>query len=260
MADHADFRSIQYRFTAHIRDPAAHPPPAGIEERRLRVYRELLFNNTRNFLDSGFPVLRRIYGEAAWERLARAFFARHRCKTPYFLEISQEFLQYLSEEHQPTPDDPPFLLELAHYEWVELALSVADTEPDWTGIDADGDLLEGQPVLSPLAWPLSYRYPVHRIGPDHIPETAPANPTHLLVFRDAAEEVRFTELNAVTARLLALIGDNAGRSGREHLLQIAGELSHPHPEIVITGGREALESLRQRGAVLGIHRTARSVG
>jgi len=262
MADGMDFRELQYRFTAHIRDPASRPAPDGIEERRLQVYRELLFNNTRGFLDNGFPVLRAIYGaiaeergtDDAWERLTRDFFARHRSKTPYFLEIGGEFLNYLEHEHRSQPGDPPFLQELAHYEWVEVALSVADVEPDLATVDAGGDLLAARPVLSPLAWPLSYAWPVHRIGPAFIPQTPPPAATHLLVYRDPSDAVHFVELNPVSARLLALQGNADGRCGRELLTQIAAELAHPLPDAVIQGGLALLEDLHRRGAVLGTRR------
>ncbi|MBD3619780.1 MAG: putative DNA-binding domain-containing protein [Chromatiales bacterium] len=259
MAERPDFRALQYRFTAHIRDPANQPAPEGIEERRLAVYRELLYNNTRSFIDSGFPVLRAVYAAKgcrdAWDRLTRDFFARHRARTPYFLAIGREFLDYLRHEHAPQADDPPFLQELAHYEWVELALSVSEAGTEgMAGIDARGDLAAGAPVLSPLAWPLTYAWPVQRVGPAHIPTEAPAAPTHLLVYRDAEDIVHFVELNAVSARLLSLLGENTGntaRSGRDLLEQIAGELGHPKPETVMQGGLALLEDLRDRGAILG---------
>lgn len=260
MAERPDFRELQYRFTAHIRDPANQPAPEGIEERRLAVYRELLYNNTRSFIDSGFPVLRAVYAaqghSEAWDRLTRDFFARHRAATPYFLAIGREFLDYLQHEHVPQAADPPFLQELAHYEWVELALSVSEAETDMAGIDASGDLASGVPVMSPLAWPLTYAWPVQHIGPAHIPAETPASPTHLLVYRDAEDLVHFVELNVVSARLLSLLGENSGagstaRSGRELLAQIADELDHLKPETVIQGGLALLEDLRTRGALLG---------
>jgi hypothetical protein len=51
-------------------------------------------------------------------------------------------------------DSAPWLHELAHYEWVELALQIADD--DLPPHDPDGDLLAGKPVPSPLAWALAY--------------------------------------------------------------------------------------------------------
>jgi uncharacterized protein len=240
----------QYAFAAHIRDPRRNPPPADIEDRRLGIYRELFFNNVEGFLRSSFPVLRQLLDEQSWLALARDFFARHRCHSPLFLEIPREFLAYLDEERGERDSDPPFLRELAHYEWVELALSIAENAAP-AAVEAQGDLLAGKPVLSALAWPLVYRYPVHRISPDFQPRQPGEQPVYLLVYRDEADEVGFIELNPVSARLFALLQEHAGRSGRSLLEQIAGELQHPRPDTVVQGGRAILEEWRRLGIVRG---------
>lgn len=247
-----DFRALQYRFAAHIRDPERHPAPAGIEDRRMKIYRELFFNNACSLLAGTYPVLSKILGEQRWRALIRDYFARHVAHTPLFPEVPQELLDYLRNERGLRDGDPPFMLELAHYEWAELAVAILDEQPDFNAIDRMGDLLEGRPALSPLAWPLAYSYPVHRISPDHQPEKPGEQPTFLVVYRDRRDEVGFLEINAVTARLLELLGDEAdGASGRELLTRIAEEIRHPKPETVIAGGREILEDLRRRDIVLG---------
>ncbi len=246
-----DFKRVQYAFSAHLRDPDANAPPPDVEDRRMRIYRNLFYNNVQGFLASGFPVLRKLYSDADWHRMVRDFFAHHKSHTPYFLEISQEFLKYLREERVPQPEDPPFLQELAHYEWVEVALSVSEEEPDWEKIDPDGDLLQGHPALSPLAWLLSYRYPVHKIAPDFRAETPDEQPTYLLAYRDREDALGFMEVNPVTARLIALMSELSERTGHELLQQIAEELNHPEPEQVIQGGAQTLRQLRQAGVVLG---------
>ena len=86
----------------------------------MAIYSELFFNNIEGFIASAFPVLKSLYDEDDWLVLVRKFFIEHNCKTPYFLEISQEFIEYLSHQYQMTKKDPIFMLELAHYEWVEL--------------------------------------------------------------------------------------------------------------------------------------------
>ena len=120
------FQRLQYRFAAHLRDPRRHPAPRGIEARRMKIYRELFFNNVESFLATAFPVLRRITPEARWNAMARDFFARHESHQPLFRGIAAEFLRYLERERGRVKGDPPFLRELAHYEWVELALAVSD--------------------------------------------------------------------------------------------------------------------------------------
>lgn len=176
----------------------------------MQVYRELIFNNIAQFVRTGFPVLCGLLGAARVDRLVRDFIARHRAETPYFLEISREFLAYLQQEYEPEAGDPDYLIELAHYEWVELALDVAATELPGAGIDPAGDLLRGRPVLSPLAWSLCYTYPVHRLSPEFQPATPPPQPTYLVVYRNRADQVRFLEINAVTARLLQLLMPGSG--------------------------------------------------
>jgi uncharacterized protein len=254
MDDAGRLRRAQFEFAAHIRDPGRAPAPEGVEDRRMAIYRELFFNNVRDLLGRGFPVLRKLLGEPGWERMIRDWLVSHRAQSPLFLELPREFLQYLLDEREDRSGDPPFVAELAHYEWVELALSIDEREPELPGVDPGGNLLEGVPVLSPLAWPLVYAWPVHRISPEFQPQDPPAEPTRLVVVRDRRDRVGFLEINLVTARLLELLSPDASpaRTGRECLLKIAEELGHPDPAVVVSAGAAILEDLHRRDVVLGV--------
>lgn len=249
--DRPAFQDFQFEFSRHIRNPKVHPRPAGVPARRMKIYNELLFNNLEGFLLACFPVLRQILGKRKWTALVRDFFATHRCHTPFFRQIPDEFIQYLQTERGERETDPVYLRELAHYEWIELVLSVSNRETP-ADIDAQGDLLAGVPVLNPVLSLLQYAYPVHRIGPRFKPTSPSDEPTHLLVFRDADFDVRFIHLNPVAARLLALLG-KGDLTGRQALEKIAIELKHPAPDAVISGGLEILENLRMEQAILGTH-------
>ncbi|MGH8627823.1 MAG: HvfC family RiPP maturation protein [Gammaproteobacteria bacterium] len=245
----ADFARVETQFTQHIRDPERHRAPSGVDGERLGVYREMVYNTVEGLIASNFPVLRRILGKSHWHALVRDYFAHHKAHTPLFPKIAQEFLAFLEKERDQA-DDPPFILELAHYEWVEAALMTDPREISWQGIDPNGDLLARVPVLSPLAWPLSYRYPVHRLGPDHpLPQE---EQTYLVVFRDRNDEVGFMELNPVSALLLERIQQNENKGGRELLHGIASTLRHPDTEVVINGGLEVMQRLLRRDVLLGV--------
>lgn len=259
MAEPTDLQQRQYAFAAHIRDPRHIARPADVPESRMAVYRELIYNNLDSFLADTLPVLHGLLDASHWQALVRDFLVKHRAHSPYFLDIPREFLSYLDTHRDAHPDDPPFLRELAHYEWVELALSVLDAEIDYSGIDRDGGLLDGHPVLSPLAWPLQYAFPVHRIGKDFQPTEVPVTPTFLLVHRDAEDTVRFLELNPVSARLIGLLAEHATDAtytGRQALDAIVRELQHPQPEQVVTHGLEMLRDWRARGIILGTGRNS----
>lgn len=251
MAEQPVFQKTQRDFCAHIRNPADVPAPINIEDRRMAVYRDLFFNNISSFLEGGFPVLRSLYSDEAWLRLARAFFSNHRCKTPYFAKISEEFLTFLQNDYEPTDSDPPFLLELAHYEWVELALAVVDDTTDISGINRNGNLLLEIPVLSPTAWLLSYQWPVQHISPEFQPLTPPQEPNYIVVYRDRSDAVAFIEANPVTARLFELLENNKNDTGQMLLDSIAEELQHPEPQCVIDGGLQILTRLHNLDIVAG---------
>ena len=252
MGESAGFKDKQYAFANHIRDPDNNPAPAGAEDRRMAVYRDLFFNNLRNLLSQTFPVLRKLHTPERWDQLVRGFMVEHKAQTPYFLEIPQEFQAWLQGSFEPQEGDYPFLVELAHYEWVELALSVSELDNDMEGIDADGDLLDGIPVKSALAWAFAYQYPVHRISADFLPEKPSGQPTFLAVCRKANDDMDFMELNPVTARLLELVEGNDNRSGRQLLEDLAGEIGYPDVEAFVAHGSDALRQMRDAEIVIGV--------
>ena len=241
-------KDSQMTMARYLRDPGSNPPPQGVEQRRLKVYEDLIYRNIEGFISSGFPVLRSLYNEDDWHSLVRRFIDNHRCHTPYFLEISQEFIQFLLDDDTPGEKAPPFQAELAHYEWVELALDVAEDELPPAKELAPQDMFGAVPALSPLAWVLSYRYPVHRIGAAFQPE-APGDPVFLVVYRDRDDRVQFMELNATTARLLELVRDNQGQTVETLLAQLAGEIKLA-PEAIAAAALEQLADFSVRSVVL----------
>lgn len=49
-----NFVEVQKTFTAHMRDPSVNPGPADIEDRRLQIYRDLVFNNIESLISGSF--------------------------------------------------------------------------------------------------------------------------------------------------------------------------------------------------------------
>jgi hypothetical protein len=255
MVESRDFQDTQYAFAAHIRDPENTVAPPGIEDRRMAIYRSLFFNNLYNLLGTFFPVLRKISSDEQWRHLIREFMKIHRAKTPYFLELPEEFLDFLRNEYQPLDDDYPFLTELAHYEFVELALRVSPNENDLAGVDPNGDLLTGVPVKSVLSWAFAYQFPVHRISKDFLPTDPTEQPTYLTVYRGSDDKVRFLEMNPVTAALLDAVENNhAALSGDELLRELATTIHYPNVDALISHGVDTLLEMRKLEILTGTQR------
>jgi len=200
MSDESDtLRAQQLAFAHHVRDPGVHPPPPGIEDRRLRVYRELFIGSMRGLLEANFPVIHRTLPDADWQSLVQDFYTGHRCSTPLFTEVAREFVDWLASAERT----PPWLPELAHHEWTELALQIAMSTPHTPCRSRYSGEFFIQ--VSELARVHAYAWPVHRIGPDFQPLTPPATPTLLLARRDDAGDVHFSELSPLVFRLLQMI-------------------------------------------------------
>ncbi|MNF29761.1 hypothetical protein D3C76_276760 [compost metagenome] len=235
------------RLARHVRDPQRHAPPPGIEARRLAVYRQLFFGNVQSLLGGAFPVLEASLGARRWQALVHAFYADYRCQTPLFTELAAEFVTFLEEQVNRDQDLPPWLVELAHYEWVESALLLSDE--DVPAQDAGADLLDGVVQISPLAWPLAYRWPVDQIGPGYLPRQAPEQPTLLLARRGDELKVHFSRLAPLAhALLVSLLARRC--SGREHLRGLA-HASGMDEAAIQAQGLALMESLRAQGVVMG---------
>lgn len=242
----SDFRSVQMAFAGHIRNPELTAPDA-IEDRRMAIYRRLIYNNIQNFCSTAFPVLKSLLDDVHWQAMIRDFMIQHRCQRPLFNEIAQEFIEYLENERDLSKD-PAFIQELAHYEWVELALGIANAEFQQRQVTPDTDLLNIKLQRSPLAWLLAYQFPVHQISVDNQPTVPSEQPHFLLVYRNADDKVKFIELNPVSARLLDLL--ETGLTGEQAANEIAEALQHPHGDVVKDGARQMIADWLQRGILL----------
>jgi hypothetical protein len=131
---------------------------------------------------------------------------------------------------------------------VELGLQIADDE--FPRHDPEGELMSGVPVLSPVAWPLAYAWPVSQIGPDFQPAAPPDLSTLVLVRRDAEFEIRFAEISPLVFRLLEIMRPSE-MSGRQALLQLAQEAAVNDLPTFLEQGRAMLQRMREETTLLG---------
>ena len=236
-----DFQQYQYTFTAHIRDPKNNPKPDNVDEERMSVYREGVYNNLFESASVCFPVCQRTIGKAAWNSIMRRFFATHHASSPIFREIPQELLAFL----QADVEVPDYIKQLAHYEWVELAVGMQKVSA--ANLSKATNLLNEIPVLTPAHMLLQYDYPVQKISPEFIPESK--EEAYLLVFRNQDFDVNFIELNPMTYALLELI--KKGLTGKQALTSIAEQIQHPQPKVILEFGHGLLLDLLAQQAILG---------
>lgn len=241
------FQETQYQFAAYIRDPEHQPIPDQLESRRMAIYRDLFFNNIDSTLSSAFPVIRQLMNENDWLALVRSFMKNHFCQSPRFVDVSKEFIEYLNQQHDVN-ETMPFLHELAYYEWVELALSIAEEEWQCSEIDEKTNMLAVSYQGSPLAWLLSFQFPVHQICDDFQPTTPSEQPHYLLVYRNKTDDVKFIELNGLSAHLFEQISQG---EDVESVIDAIGEaMPQLDYELIKNGAKELITDWLSKGILL----------
>jgi hypothetical protein len=244
------FQQQQRQFLNYLRQPQASLLPNGFAPERLAVYVDLLYNKFDESLTACFPVIHSLLSKQDWRELLLDFIAKHRCLTPYYRQIPDEFVQYLQHERK-RDDDLPFLIELAHFEWMELQLSIAEDEPVTRKSLSDAELLANVPVFAPVMQLLRYQWPVQYIAPNFLPSEPQTTAIHILGFRDSEDQVQFVTLNLATAKLILLL--NNGLTGQQALQAMrSADLTDAQFLELTEFGQCILADLHSQGAIIDV--------
>ena len=245
------FQALQRQLTAHLRDPQANPAPEGPEDRRIAIYRRLVFGNVSRLLAANFPLARNQLGKEAFSALIRDFLREHRAETPYFPRMAGELQAWYQKAQSNRSDDPPWLGEMLLYESEKRRLrNAADPSPD-VEIDPDGDVVSGVPAPSPLLRLFTLRYPVHKARSERLDDAPPEVPSFLLLRRDRAGRMRTEELGVLSAGMLAMILDGPRQSGAELLENMMQQAPADARPALIQQGKAQLRRFRRIGVLLG---------
>lgn len=206
-----DFQQTQAAFTHWLRHPDTAPRPADVSPERLQTYRELLFNNVISFVDITFPVAKALLPAPLWQQLTERFFADYHCHSPFFYDISLHFREFVATLDWPELADHPWLTELLHYEWMELAADIADVPNPSVDADcvlADADCWQQTDAEIRLAmpvWPLAYQWPVAHWTVDTDAGDLLPQPQAVLLWRNADDQVRSQVIEPLAAWLIERI-------------------------------------------------------
>lgn len=238
--------AVQRRLCQYIRNPEVSAPPAGLDSRRLNVYRDLVVNNIESLLANVFPVLKSMLDEQ-WPTLVRRFLSHHQARTPYFTRLADEFYQFLDQQQAGNKVDL-WVKEMAHHELLELRLLYRETQESSPSQELRTD---AKLVLSPLAELTRYSYPVHLMNAERIPATPPPEPTFILQFRNRENKVVFMQLSELAAHLVTLISEHPGHSAEHWLEVLADKLEKAAPAAELgrfkAFGRELIAQLGAAG-------------
>ncbi|NRD73518.1 putative DNA-binding domain-containing protein [Shewanella sp. VB17] len=240
------FVQIQQSFVDYIKQ-VSFELPNGTDARRMKVYRELFFNNVEGFVSGAFPVLKTLYSSDNWLVLVQTFFAKHDCQTPIFIEIAQEFLTFLQTEYEFNAHDPVFMLELAHYEYMELVVAVAQKNPQHRPIN--GPIISQCICLSDTSRVLQYTFDVQHISHEYRPDIPGELPQFFCLYRDDEDEVIFLQLTPLSAQVLGFLSQYEAINYDDLNVWLVNSYPDMEKSVLEQGALQLLDDLADKGVV-----------
>lgn len=231
---------FQNEFSAYLRDPKQVTRPQGIPSRPAKIYQQLLFNNICGFVDSCFPIAKKMYNETRWRSFCRGFFRDWQSHTPYFSKIPEQFVKYM-QSNTLALGLPAYLPELLHYEWLELEVDTAEGANN-------ANINSRKLALNPSVRYARYQWPVHTISQSYRPRKP--MPTVLLVYRNSVDKVNFVEINEITAQLLDIL-QSTNLTANDAIKHLAKRLGYANAEPLLIHGHALMADLLKQEILQG---------
>ncbi len=254
-----EFQQYQHQFVDYLRHPLENEAIPESLPQSSRIYAKLLYSKIEGSLDNCFPISCKLLGTKCWAQLIQSFIKNHRCKSPLYREIPDEFIAYLmNEQTQTTIVVPEFIVELAHYEWMELVLETEKATLTQPCFPINENILNVIPAFNPVFHLLHYHYPVQNITASDPYWTSWESRTEpysqetiiLAVLRDSEDNVQFIEMNTVTARLIELTRQGFS-TYKQALLELAAEMHYVDHETILPFGTAIFKQLEQQNIIIG---------
>jgi hypothetical protein len=221
---------------------------------RLAVYRKLVRRRLRDAVELAIPRTKARLGPIFDEWFDR-FLAERGPRSHYLRDVTTEFLDFLAPLAESDARIPPWTLDLARHEALDIVVgSLAEAvEPGAVpALDPDHGL-----AFSGAARVVRYRFAVHRLSAELDDRSEPERtPTALFVYRSPEHDVRYLELTPLAAAILEHLLE--GATLREALEHGSRALGVPLDGAVLDGTARVLADLSERGAISGARASERA--
>ncbi|WP_437275793.1 putative DNA-binding domain-containing protein [Sorangium sp. So ce375] len=231
---------------------------AALPPKRLLLYRSLIRRGLTGAIRAGIPRTAARLG-ARFEADVARFIEAELPRSRYLRDVAFEFVGFAAPRWAGDPEVPAYLGDLARHELAAFAAACAEQDDDEAGAPGTpGDAAPPHEELSldrgarfqRAAALVRYEHAVHRLHGDEAARDVPARePTRLLVYRDAAHDVRFLELTPLAAEILGRL--LAGAALGAAVVEGCAALGRPVDGPVLESTAALLSDLAERGALLG---------
>jgi hypothetical protein len=242
-------------YSACVRDVCLDRAPSaadlarlGGDEWRWRRYRRMVRRRLSDTIHHAFPRLEAVLGEEAMAALEDGFFDDRALRSVFIREVPGEFLVWFERGVAGgVVAAPAHAVELARFEWTELAVAYERDEPE---VALAALSMELPAILTRAHRLLALKHAVHLFDADE-PREPEERPTHLLVYREPeTHDVRVLETTPVAHALLG--GLSTGTATLYECIAAAAERERiPVDQPFLEALAELLADLSERGVVRG---------
>lgn len=222
---------------------------ASVGAPRLLVYRSLVRTGLLGVVRSFLPRTIARLGEDGLERVFGEWLHHVAPRSRYFRDAPGEFVAWARSAWPADAQVPDYLADLAWLEILESQIDAAPDEPPPPGMH-DQLVLDQPLVFSASLCLADFEHAVHTLPQDEDDRRVPARePTTLLLYRDAAHEVRTLALSPLARAVLQRLLE--GQTVAEAIPAGAAEAAETMDGALLGRISALLADLAERGVLRG---------
>ena len=100
----------------------------GVNEKNIKHYRRLVFNNVYDSITSAYPITKKLFGKKKWKKVVNRFFSSQKIQSPQIWYMPKEFKDYVISNEDKLLNKYPFLEDLLQIEWLEIEVFMMPDE------------------------------------------------------------------------------------------------------------------------------------
>jgi len=100
----------------------------GVNEKNIKHYRRLVFNNVYDSITSAYPITKKLFGKKKWKKVVNRFFSSQKIQSPQIWYMPKEFKDYVISNENKLLNKYAFLEDLLQFEWLEIEVFMMPDE------------------------------------------------------------------------------------------------------------------------------------
>ncbi|MDX1828345.1 MAG: putative DNA-binding domain-containing protein [Lutibacter sp.] len=100
----------------------------GVNEKNIKHYRRLVFNNVYDSITSAYPITKKLFGKKKWKKVVNRFFSSQKIQSSQIWYMPKEFKDYVISHENKLLNKYAFLADLLQFEWLEIEVFMMPDE------------------------------------------------------------------------------------------------------------------------------------